>query len=97
MVGHLLEQGQLMDEYQASIQDLQKSYEWALSSRAIWEGVAVLLNEDLKNELGPVEYAKRYGDSALSTLYDIVADPGPKHLPKCREGYGCDPRCQVHQ
>lgn len=86
-----------MDEYQASIADLQKSYEWALASRATWEGVANLLNQDLKDELGPAEYAKRYGDSALATLYEQVSNPGPKHLLGCVPGYGCVSDCQVHQ
>ena len=63
-----------MDEYQASIQDLRTSLERAQRARAIWEGVANLLNADLKNELGPVEYATRYGRSALSTLYALVEE-----------------------
>ena len=45
----------MTDEHQASIQDLRRSYEWALESRAIWEGVANLLNQEIRDELGPVE------------------------------------------
>ena len=63
-----------MDEYQASIGDLRTSLERAQRARAIWEGVTNLLNADLKNELGPTEYAARYGRSALSTLYAIVEE-----------------------
>ena len=63
-----------MDEYQASIQDLRTSLERAQRARAIWEGVANLLNEDLKAELGPAEYATRYGRSALSTLFHQVEE-----------------------
>ena len=62
----------MTDEHQASIQDLRRSYEWALESRAIWEGVANLLNQEIRDELGPVEYAKRFGESALTVLYEQV-------------------------
>ncbi len=63
-----------MDEHQASIADLRQSLERAQRARAIWEGVANLLNADLKDELGPAEYATRYGRSALSTLFAQVED-----------------------
>lgn len=66
-----------MDEYQASIGDLRTSVERAQRARAIWEGVANLLNADLKNELGPVEYAARYGRSALSVLFAQVEETDP--------------------
>lgn len=69
-----------MDEYQASIADLRRSYEWALKSRAIWEGVAQLLNADLKQELGPVEYATRYGQSAIGVLYAQVEEKENEHF-----------------
>lgn len=87
----------MSDEYQASLMELRQSYERALENRAIWEGVAVLLNEDLKRELGPVEYAKRYGDSALSVLFEQVKNPPPKHLPTCVPDYGCDHECPVNR
>jgi hypothetical protein len=61
-----------MDEHQASIADLRISLEAAQRNRAIWEGIANLLNQELKDELGPVEYATRYGQSALSVLFDQV-------------------------
>lgn len=64
-----------MDEYQASIQDLRRSQEWALQNRSHWEAVAVLLNEHLKTVLGPVAYAETYGTSALSTLFAQVSEP----------------------
>lgn len=83
----------MTDEYQASLMELRQSHERALENRAIWEGVAVLLNEDLKRELGPVEYATRYGESALSVLFEQVKNPSPKHLKGCVENYGCEPGC----
>jgi hypothetical protein len=61
-----------MDEHQASIADLRISLEAAQRNRAIWEGIANLLNQELKDELGPIEYATRYGQSALSVLFDQV-------------------------
>lgn len=50
----------------------------ALEARANWEAVAVLLNEDLKRALGPVRYAKAYGDSGLTFMWEKVTSEQAK-------------------